>query len=133
MTNFSINGTMVSTLGFKVKGIEGHLDIGEPKPQLAAKDDFTSENYLQGEYYQQGFDITVKLFGKYASIAAAITALYTLYGMLVQVGEHTFIHTDGSSHVTFMGNMHKGAKVTHAFIGGGLFFDVELNIQKTND
>jgi len=50
---------------------------------------------------------------------------------LVQTGERTFVHTNGTSSITFTGIMHKGAKVDHKLVGAGLFFDVELKIMQS--
>lgn len=133
MSDLSINGTTLSSLGFKLKRVDGHLAVGKPKSQGSGKDEYSSVNCFLSTYQQESPFIEIEFFGKFETIAAAESALYTLYGILIQVGEHAFIHSDDIYTIAFKGIMANGAKVTPQLVGSGLFFIVTIKITKTND
>ena len=110
MTDISIDGTALGTLGFKTK--YAHLiAVGEPKKQGSGKEDLTSVNFNLPGYYQQSPTVELCVFGKFTSPPACDAALYTLYGLLVQSGEHIIVHTNGTSSESVKAVMHKGSKV----------------------
>lgn len=136
MTDVIIDGTALSTLGLKTK--YAHLiAVGQPKQQGSGKEDLTSENYnLPGLYSYRESSPTVELcvFGQYSSPLAADTALYTLYGLLVQSGEHTITHTNGTTSESVKAIMHKGSRAEIKRQGkNGLFVEVKIEMLKTND
>lgn len=133
MTDFSIDGTTLSSLGFKLKDVIGVLQLGEPKQQGSGSDEYTSINSFDAIYKQKSPEPIIEFFGKFSSIAAAETALFTLYGMLIQNIERTFTVFEGAKSISFKGVMHKGASVEPTKSGSRMYFEIKLKLLKTND
>lgn len=135
MTDITIDGTALSTLGLKTK--YAHLiAVGQPKQQGSGKEDLTSENYnLPNSYSYRESSPTVEfcVFGKFGSPLAADTALYTLYGLLVQSGEHSIVHTNGTTSESVKAIMHRGSRVDIQRYGAGLVVVVKIEMIKTDD
>jgi hypothetical protein len=132
MTDLQINSTLVSTLGFHLKSVDENIALGAPRKQGSAKEDFSSNNVFLSNYYEESPEPVFEIFGKFTSISAAETALYTLYGLLVQTGEHTFTHTDGTNTIAWKGIMKKAA-VDYKLAGSGMFYSVKITTIKTNN
>lgn len=132
-TSLTINGTSIASIGFVLKRIDGHIGVGQPKAQGTPNDPYTSQNVFLQTYRQESPIIEIEMFQKFETIAAAESALFTLYGILIQPGEHAFIHTDGLAALYFKGIMAKGVQVDAKKANAGLFFSIKLKITKTND
>jgi hypothetical protein len=130
--DLTINGTAISTLGFMLKEVEGDKSLGQPRKQGAGKEEYTSNNIFLTSYFEESPEPEFELVGVFDSITAAETALYTLYGIMVQVGEHTFIHTDGTSTVSWKGIMKKSSTDYKSY-NDGIIFEVKVKTLKTND
>jgi hypothetical protein len=133
MTSLTIEGTPLTSLGFSLKKVTGHMAAEQPKPQGSGKDDYTSVNLFLDAYYKEPVEITVHCFGRFATLAQADEALYTLYGILVMPGQRTYVHSGSGGSITFKAIMHKGCDVVAKKVGAGIFFDVKLKLLKTDD
>jgi len=134
MTDFTINGTAISSLGFKLKGVTGHLGVGGRKAVLGASDDLIF-NYreTQSNYFQESPDILVKAYGKFETMEAAEEAYFSLLGLLVVPSQRSFAHVSGAQSVAFKGIMHKGTNCHYRRLTGGVVFDLQIKILKTDD
>lgn len=135
MTDFTINGTTISSLGFKLKGVTGHLGVGGRKAVLGANDDLIF-NYreTQSGYFEESPDVLVKAYGRFATMEAAEEAYFSLLGLLVVPSQRSFAHATVAQSITFKGIMHKGTNCHYRKLtGGGVVFDVQIKILKTDD
>jgi hypothetical protein len=129
--NNSTSGLSVNDKGFHVVDVKGLYSVGGMKKIESSNDNLSSKNYYISRYAQD-VDFSIKLLGKFPSIVAAESALYSLYGVLVQPGETTF-QFNGDVTRRVKGYMNNGAKVKHTIASGHVVFEVELKLKKTND
>jgi len=135
MTDFTINSVAISSLGFKLKGVFGHLGLGGRKPVLGNSEDLVF-NYreTQNGYFEDSPEVTVSAFGVFDSIEAAEEAWFRLLGLLIVPMQRTFAHTSGAQSVAFKGVMHKGATCRYKRNAQGrTILDVQLKLLKTDD
>jgi hypothetical protein len=130
--DITINGTSISFLGFMLKDVEGDKSLGQPRKQGAGKEEYTSNNIFLTSYFEESPEPEFELIGVFDSITAAETALYTLYGIMVQIGEHTFVHTDDTNTVSWKGIMKKSS-VKNKLYNDGIIFEVKIKTLKTNN
>ena len=129
--DLTIDGTALSSIGFTLKSVKGHLCVPEPKKQSSVSEELTSVNYFDTLYVKKSPEVIVVFFGFFATIELAEDALYTVYGKLVQPGPRAFVHLSEAKTVPFSGIMSDGATVDPLFSSGGVAFTVTLKLLKT--
>ena len=131
--NLYIDGVSVRSLGFSIKTVNSGIWVGAPKQQGSAKEDITSENFFLQTFTEKSPEPDFEILGVFTNLIAANSAVYSLYGLLVQIGERTFIHTDGENVISFKGVMSKGAKGKPKKIGNNIYIKLTVKLLKSAD
>lgn len=131
MIDITIYRTTLSSLGFKCQNAH-MLMVGEPKKQGNVREDYSSVNLFLAKYYQKSTPFKLNFFGLFETIPAAESALYTVYGMLAQPGEHVIAHHNDTYTEDVKAVIQKSV-VKVKKVKSGLLLIVELEMLKTDD